>query len=107
MALMATWEITIKCRNGSRLRFSERSDSAPDVGELVQTADGGKDRYLPPNTAKGRSCSRLFPRERDRNINSLRITPAASRRRGWSKTPTTRAFIVKDRNGRALATFCF
>ena len=42
MALMATWEITIKCRNGSRLRFSERSDSAPNVGELIQTADGGQ-----------------------------------------------------------------
>ena len=42
MALMATWEITIKCHNGSRLRFSERSDGAPNVGELVQTPDGGQ-----------------------------------------------------------------
>src|SRR5215472_13487002 len=42
MTLMITWEITVKCRNGSRLRFSERSDSAPNVGELVQTADGGQ-----------------------------------------------------------------
>ena len=42
MTLMATWEITVKCRNGSRLRFSERSDRAPNVGELVQTADGGQ-----------------------------------------------------------------
>jgi hypothetical protein len=42
MTLMITWEITVKCRNGSRLRFSERSDSAPNVGELAQTADGGQ-----------------------------------------------------------------
>jgi hypothetical protein len=42
MALVTTWEITVKCRNGSRLRFSERSDSVPNVGELVQTADGGE-----------------------------------------------------------------
>ena len=38
----ATWEITIKCRDGSRLRFSERKTSAPENGEIVQTADAGQ-----------------------------------------------------------------
>ena len=42
MALMATWEITITCRDGSRLRFSERRRSAPKKGEIVQTADAGQ-----------------------------------------------------------------
>jgi hypothetical protein len=36
---MAMWEITITCRDGSRLRFSERRDTAPRKGEIVQTVD--------------------------------------------------------------------
>ena len=35
MALMATWEITITCRDGSRLRFSAPRRSAPQKGEIV------------------------------------------------------------------------
>ena len=37
----AMWEITITCRNGSRLRFSERRSRGPRKGEIVQTVDGG------------------------------------------------------------------
>jgi hypothetical protein len=39
---MATWEITISCRNGSRLRFSELRGHAPRKGEIIETADAGK-----------------------------------------------------------------
>ena len=42
MALMATWEITITCRDGSRLRFSERRGSAPQKGEIFETAGAGQ-----------------------------------------------------------------
>jgi hypothetical protein len=38
----ATWEITIKCRDGSRLRFSEHKASVPENGEIVQTPDAGQ-----------------------------------------------------------------
>jgi hypothetical protein len=38
---MAMWEITITCRDGSRLRFSEQRDSAPQKGELFDTAETG------------------------------------------------------------------
>jgi hypothetical protein len=41
MALTANWEITIKCRDGSRLHFSERRAAAPENGEIIQTADAG------------------------------------------------------------------
>jgi hypothetical protein len=42
MALMTTWEITITCRNGSRLRFSELRGHAPKKGAIIKTADAGK-----------------------------------------------------------------
>jgi hypothetical protein len=42
MALMATWEITITCRDGSRLRFSELRGHVPKKGEIIETADAGK-----------------------------------------------------------------
>jgi hypothetical protein len=42
VALMATWEITITCQDGSRLRFSELRSRAPKKGEIIETADGGK-----------------------------------------------------------------
>jgi hypothetical protein len=42
MARMARWQITITCRDGSRLRFSELRRSAPKKGEIVQTADAGQ-----------------------------------------------------------------
>ena len=38
----ATWEITIKCRDGSRLRFSERNPSVPKNGEILHTGDAGQ-----------------------------------------------------------------
>jgi hypothetical protein len=41
MAMMATWEITITRRDGSRLHFSERGGRAPQKGEIVETADFG------------------------------------------------------------------
>ena len=39
---MATWEITITCLDGSRLRFSELRGHAPKKGEIIVTADAGK-----------------------------------------------------------------
>jgi hypothetical protein len=42
VALMATWEITITCQDGSRLRFSELRGHAPKKGEIVETADAEK-----------------------------------------------------------------
>jgi len=39
---MATWEITIICRDGSRLRFSELRGNVPKKGEIIETADAGK-----------------------------------------------------------------
>ena len=39
---MATWEITISCRDGSRLHFSERRDTAPQKGDTFETAAGGQ-----------------------------------------------------------------
>ena len=41
-ALMAMWEITITCRDGSRLRLSERRDHAPLKGDIFDTADTGQ-----------------------------------------------------------------
>ncbi len=39
---MAMWEITITCRDGSRLRLSERRDYAPLKGDIFDTADTGQ-----------------------------------------------------------------
>jgi hypothetical protein len=39
---MATWEITISRRDGSRLRFSELRDRVPKRGEIIETTDAGK-----------------------------------------------------------------
>jgi hypothetical protein len=36
------WEITITCRDGSRLRLSERRDYAPLKGDIFDTADTGQ-----------------------------------------------------------------
>jgi hypothetical protein len=42
MVLVATWEITITCRDGSQLRFSELRGHVPKTGEIIETADAGK-----------------------------------------------------------------
>jgi hypothetical protein len=42
LGLMATWEITITCRDGARLRLSDRIDHAPLKGEIFDTADIGQ-----------------------------------------------------------------
>jgi hypothetical protein len=39
---MAMWEITITCRDGSRLRLSERRDHALLKGDIFATADTGQ-----------------------------------------------------------------
>jgi len=39
---MAVWEITIACRDGSRLRLSERRGQAPFIGGTFETADTGQ-----------------------------------------------------------------
>jgi hypothetical protein len=39
---MAIWEIMISCRDGSRLRMSERRDHAPFIGGTFETADTGQ-----------------------------------------------------------------
>jgi len=36
MALMAMWEITITCRDGSRLRFTEQRGDPPQKGEIFE-----------------------------------------------------------------------
>jgi hypothetical protein len=36
------WEITITCRDGSRLRFSDQRDGAPLKGDIFDTADTGQ-----------------------------------------------------------------
>jgi hypothetical protein len=41
-ASMGMWEITITCRDGSRLRLSERRDHAPVKGGIFDTADTGQ-----------------------------------------------------------------
>jgi hypothetical protein len=38
---MAMWGITITCRDGSRLRFSDQRDGAPQKGDIIETADAG------------------------------------------------------------------
>jgi hypothetical protein len=42
LASMAMWEITITCRDGSRLRFSDQRDGAPLKGDIFDTADTGE-----------------------------------------------------------------
>jgi hypothetical protein len=39
---MGMWEITITCRDGSRLRLSERRDYAPLKGGIFDTAGTGQ-----------------------------------------------------------------
>ena len=39
---MPTWQITITCREGSRLRFSDLRGYAPKKGEIIETVDAGK-----------------------------------------------------------------
>jgi hypothetical protein len=39
---MAMWEITISCRDGSRLRFTEQRDAEPQKGNIVETEDSGQ-----------------------------------------------------------------
>ena len=42
LALMAMWEITITCHDGTRLRLSEWRDAAPHKGQVVETVDTGQ-----------------------------------------------------------------
>ena len=42
LASMAMWDVTISCRDGSRLRMSERRDHAPFIGGTFETADAGQ-----------------------------------------------------------------
>ena len=42
LGLMATWEMTITCHDGTRLRLSEWRDPAPQKGEVVETLDTGQ-----------------------------------------------------------------
>ena len=42
IGLMAMWEITITCHDGTRLRLSEWRDAAPHKGEVVETVDTGQ-----------------------------------------------------------------
>jgi hypothetical protein len=39
---MAMWEITITCRDGSRLRFSDQRDGAPLKSDIFDAADTGQ-----------------------------------------------------------------
>jgi hypothetical protein len=40
--LMAMWEMTITCHDGTRLRLSEWRDPAPQKGDVVETLDTGQ-----------------------------------------------------------------
>jgi hypothetical protein len=66
VALMATWEITITCQDGSRLHFSELRGRAPKKDEIIETADAGKmikariDAYREERQAGGGSRSPFF-----------------------------------------------
>ena len=42
LARRLTWEITITCRDGSRLRLSELRGHVPKKGEIIEAADAGK-----------------------------------------------------------------
>ena len=62
LAVMAMWEITITCRDGSRLRLSERRDDAPLKGDIFDTADTGqiiKARGSTPITKRTRAARAL------------------------------------------------
>jgi hypothetical protein len=66
MGSYANVEITIICRDGSRLRLAERRDYAPLKGDIFDTADTGldnqgEDRRLREKSQGGarRSLSRL------------------------------------------------
>jgi hypothetical protein len=96
MALMATWEITITCRNGSRLRFSELRGHAPRKGKIVETADAGKiikariDASREERAARERAA--LFPGHGDRNIGGHRMPAGLTPRRfppPWTIEDTT------------------
>jgi hypothetical protein len=102
---MAMWEITITCRDGSRLRFSDQRDSAPEKGDIFDTADTGQ-------IAKARIdvCREEKPngwghpsRHGDRNLKSADLCPIAFRCLGPSRTHNDACLIVKDKNGHALA----
>jgi hypothetical protein len=88
--LMVMWEITITCRDGSRLRLSERRDHAPLQGRHLRhcghRADNqGEDRHPSRRTA-GWLAPSLFPGHGDRDIKSAKVTtPAAPLRPGRDK----------------------
>ena len=41
-ALMAMWEITITCHDGTRLRLSEWRELEPQKGDIIETLDTGQ-----------------------------------------------------------------
>jgi hypothetical protein len=73
MALMAMWEITITCRDSSRLRFSEFRSRAPQKGEIVEMADAG-------TTIKARIDA--YSEERFKASGGCPQAPKAERRSG-------------------------
>jgi hypothetical protein len=90
MALMAMWEITITCRDGSRLRFSELRGQAPKKGRDL------RGRRRPNNQSEDRRLSRgepewlapsLFPGHGDRIVKSADMKPRPLHL-GSSKTTT-------------------
>ena len=106
--LNGTWEITITCRDGSRLRFSELRGHAPQKGEIFETADAGqiikaridayreeKPEWLAPS---------LFPGHGDRNIRSAEVTTlVTSLRLGRDKN---RGTAIDRQNLRRCHTTC-
>ena len=86
-ALMAMWEITITCRDGSRLRLSERRDHAPLKGDIFDTADTGQ-------IIKAR-----IDTHREEQPSGSRPPFFQSRRPNCKVGHNDACFIVKDRNG--------
>ena len=77
-ASMAMWDVTISCRDGSRLRMSERRDHAPFIGGTFETADAGqiiKARIDTCREEKPIGGSHSFPSHSERNIKSAKVIP--------------------------------
>ena len=80
--LMAMWEMTITCHDGTRLRLSELRDPAPQKGDVVETLDTGQiikariDFWREEKV--GGSRPPLFQVTADRNLRSTEVRLSAS-----------------------------
>ena len=68
--VMAMWEMTITCHDGTRLRLSELRDPGPQNGDVVETLDTGQIRqnYFLREEKVGGSRPPFFSGHTDRNL---------------------------------------